>query len=245
MGFPDGVATVDEYGTCLGRYCDPVLAAYRGEEEHFATPMRPSLFRYGDNFEPLHPATNLTRAEYFQIRHFQLLNPCRVLRLGLEHPDWIGLTQHYGGKTRLLDISHNPYVSLFFACRPQTRGPNSERDGFVYVLVKTSFRPMTVRREEAGERDPEQGIAARFQDLFDPSEANVVHERVGHIYAPRLDPDVNRRMAAQQGAYLWWQPPYLCFPGQVLPIRVRGSAKTDILRELAEIGVDYEHLFPD
>lgn len=56
------------------------------------------------------------------------------------------LLQHYGKKTRLLDISKNPLVSLWFACRTST---DSEKDsnGCVYIgsLPSSNYNCYTSR----------------------------------------------------------------------------------------------------
>ena len=50
--------------------------------------------------------------------------------------DWelLAIAQHTGLPTRLLDWSHNPMVSLFFACID-----NLDKDGAVYIIENTSY----------------------------------------------------------------------------------------------------------
>lgn len=50
---------------------------------------------------------------------------------GLSKFDILVKMQHYGLPTRLLDMTHNPLVALFFACEATESG---EADGSVYVL---------------------------------------------------------------------------------------------------------------
>ena len=44
---------------------------------------------------------------------------------------WMVYAQHFGAPTRLLDLSENPLISLFFACRSNS---NSDNDGAVWLI---------------------------------------------------------------------------------------------------------------
>lgn len=62
---------------------------------------------------------------------------------GLGHLDRLVKMQHYGLPTRLLDITSNPLVALYFACQPYSSEKN-ETDGAVFV-----FQPKEVKNAES------------------------------------------------------------------------------------------------
>lgn len=63
------------------------------------------------------PPNEWPEREQASIEHFKI----RALRLQHPHPNeedfagWLGLMQHYGGATRLLDWSRSPFVATYFA----------------------------------------------------------------------------------------------------------------------------------
>lgn len=50
------------------------------------------------------------------------------------------LAQHYGAPTRLLDISSNPLIALFFACENYSDKNSIESDGIIYRFVVSEPR---------------------------------------------------------------------------------------------------------
>jgi len=53
----------------------------------------------------------------------------------ISHGEILSKMQHYGVPTRLLDITSNPIVALYFACEDDK---NRDKDGVVYVLESTT-----------------------------------------------------------------------------------------------------------
>ena len=62
--------------------------------------------------------------------------------IGMSRFDSLVKMQHYGLPTRLLDMTRNPLVALFFACADET---TRDSDGAVYV-----FPQLPVFRQENG-----------------------------------------------------------------------------------------------
>lgn len=95
---------------------DGIRLYYRGENMNYGnTKCLPSIFR---------GATN-EKENYFRYlrRHPEEFR-------SLSNLDILAKMQHYGIITRMLDITTNPLIALFFACF----GKNSDKDGHVYVF---------------------------------------------------------------------------------------------------------------
>ncbi len=90
---------------------------YRGQGDS-SWMMSPSLYR-----------TNLFDKE--QVLISELLRVCPDEFSGLSNFDALVKMQHYGMPTRLLDMTHNPLVALYFACEDQSL---IEKDGSVYLI---------------------------------------------------------------------------------------------------------------
>lgn len=104
----------DSSGRPVGRFF------YRGQSNEMFVPV-PGIYRNG----------NLQLEDYF---YHEIMVRCPDKFYGLNHLDRLVLMQHYGVPTRLLDITSNPLVALYFACKNYgcSDCDKSER-GIVYV----------------------------------------------------------------------------------------------------------------
>ncbi|MCI6014622.1 MAG: FRG domain-containing protein [Coprobacillus sp.] len=106
---------------------------YRGESQKYESPCKPSLFRYiGDTENKL-----MIEKEYYDLS-IEYLKKSQFNIKKTENNDeilsyikYIGLMQHYGFGTRLLDVSSNSKVAKYFACCS-----DFSEDGFIYIFDK-------------------------------------------------------------------------------------------------------------
>ena len=154
----------------------------------------------------------------------QIINRCK-----LEYPevfkgnnkiDTIALLRHYGMPTRLLDVTENPLIALFFACKD-----DKNKDGEVFAF-------------NTGENAK---TCTSYDDnsLFRGKHVVFVRTKV-----------FSERQRQQQGLFIWFPAKCLkgidkssSLVSEI--IKIPSECKGDILEELKMVGISEKTLFPD
>jgi hypothetical protein len=137
----------------------------------------------------------------------------------------VALLQHYGTPTRLLDVSFNPLVALYFAS-----ASHPEEDGFVFAHFGNFLDVTRATTERSLSRLLQM---ERFGD-YRPGQDTLL------LYRPEWH---NTRSAAQSGAFLFTKGFTQYLWGGVA-FRVPASSKPQIQKQLTRFAIAREHLFP-
>jgi hypothetical protein len=270
LNLPEGgVDSISVYAETIEKWA-PIRnghnSAFRGEDKFFDTYCVPKLGRHGDHkdFQKLSDflkrkghigsgTETVMLLEEFHIlskfRQWFIANNPDIVVPALHATGWIDLAQHFGAPTRLLDVSRNPLVGLFFACWSPRSVCDEEEDGIVWIKeVKGSVRQHSVPRVEylsrlEGDAEIQQGWAESYFDFFEAWAFSRTHQDVDHLYVPLgRNMEVNRRVYAQHGQFIWNTKMGRC--GQWFPILVPKVAKKRLLAELNNLYVNPFMLFP-
>lgn len=252
------VSTLGEFTNIVSQYFkrrENDTWLFRGESHLFKKPLVPSLLR--DNIALTNkqcPDKTITDIEIQEIQNCQTsLNAGeiedRYLRafLPLMHKDdvnWLPLARHFEYKTRLLDVTVNPLVALYFACIKPHEGPIAEDDdAFVYAFLSGSFRPVNSGNAEQLTQSDFPPIPISYYDLYDVDKKfDVQFDELPYLFKPNIPQE---RLQAQAGRFLFWRSlkPIL-YERQIIPIRICATEKTKILNDLTAFGITKSTLFP-
>lgn len=121
------------------------LSSFLSVLRDFASKSNKYYFRGQENSE-WEPIASIFRSDYKgKEKQFydDVLKHCPEEFDGLGHLDRLVKMQHYGLPTRLLDITSNPLIALYFACQVFSSKEN-DTDGAVFV-----FQPQEVKNAES------------------------------------------------------------------------------------------------
>jgi hypothetical protein len=209
----------------------------------YDTPALPSLVRNSeiDLFVPAVEIDNVQDITTFiSSTELELLNEFRAnipednlysLRADQDHSslDVVFLARHHEVPTRLVDVTFDPLVALFFACEE-----HDGLDGWIYLYSTT---PYHVREEHLPERY-DQAYDIVLQQI---QQQNNLQSFMNITFLYRR-PFANERVANQKGAFVWRLNPYESLQGGTLVIRINGDAKSQIMEQLALLNISRETL---
>ena len=205
---------------------------YRGENKfNYNSSCIPNIFRRDDLFNNAYYEKSLFNA----IRQNKLSQGTTFLENAID-------AQHGEFPSRLLDVSYNSLIALYFAVTPYyhyqkdiTR--NDDKDGVVFIFyVDRLFSPSaqnTINNYDA--------IINKNVEWFDNLIFSKVHKVIDHT-------KINKRIIAQQGAFILFQgndaeriPPYMFDM-----VEIDKEAKPRIRKELNMLfGLNKSFVFPE
>jgi len=149
---PDRISSVTEYIGIIEHRWIMNIPYFRGEPEIYLSPCLPGIWRGVDvNQYSENAWTDKEQAEVDEFREKVLSGALNDLYIDVANPpsdnsiEWLELAQHYGHLTRLLDVTLDPLVALFFAVN---RSPS--KDGCIYLSNGSSFNTLDPGEYETG-----------------------------------------------------------------------------------------------
>jgi hypothetical protein len=206
---------------------------YRGEDEAYPTHCQPNIFR----------KCNLSKNKLFEKNLFDEMSS-NDLTDGQTYLEKAIDAQHGGFPSRLLDVSYNSLVALYFAVTPETTSPEDKKDGVngedgvVYIYsIKKLFCPSGQNINLAYD-----GIVNRDAKwLCEHNLFQINHKLIDHIKK-------NKRIIAQQGAFILFQgdlvTPIPKCDFQI--IAIDKNSKAEIRRDLKKLfGIHTGSIYPE
>lgn len=212
-------------------YRSNTITVFRGETiDHGKTSCQPNIFRDG----------YLDNNEFFEKNVLDEMTANHIAK-GDSYLEKAINAQHGGFPSRLLDVSYNSLIALFFAITPfYTKEITSldKKDGYVYIFyLDEMFCPVG-----NGIKENYDEIIYRKKSWYTQSTLfNRNFKLIDHI-------KINSRIIAQQGAFILFQG----LDAQPLPnsfftkIRIEGDAKPKLRNELKQFfGIHMGTMYPE
>lgn len=208
------------------------VLVFRGEVEEFEQPCYPNLFR----------RKILETNPYFEKNQFDEMTANHLTK-GRTYLEKAIDAQHGGFPSRLLDVTYNCLVALYFAITPFYNQPEDStdkkgQDGIVYIFpVEKMYCPTG------------NNIINAYDTIVCRNEEWINQERIFQKNHKLIDHiKLNARIMAQQGAFLLFQGD----EGEPIPeylykkIRINGENKKMLREELRRLyGIHTGSIYPE
>ena len=205
------------------------FSVYRGEPCIYPTPCRPGLFR----------SDALTENKYFEKNLFDAMRQSRLTDEKCYLDNAID-AQHGEFPSRLLDVSYNCLIALYFAVTPYYHKKEEEldgEDGMVFVLFMDEIFSPSAQNIN----DNYNAIINRDREWTQSPLFRKNHKFIDHI---KLGP----RIIAQQGAFILFQGDVAedLPQGMYYGIRIPGGAKKLLREQLNRLfGIHTGSIYPE
>jgi len=259
---PDGIRSLTDLFILLGKSQpkNGYVNVYRGHSDK-AYLLQPSLFRKKER----------RRVEKNILRELIALQP-NEFREDKTVFEQLVRMQHYGLPTRLLDLTYNPLVGLYFACK-DTEETEADGEFLRFTLRKSNIKyfdsdtvSCVANLSSLTGRERDEIRALRTSKALRESEVGtkLLHfiKAEKPYFLPKIElshlksifavgpKQTNRRILAQQGAFLIFGLRTLLrddneFGIEIVRTKVPASAKQDLLAELDGININASSLFPE
>lgn len=214
------------------------------------------------------------KPEHFIMQEYKMVN--ELIRrkpnefAGFDEFNTLAKMQHYGLPTRLLDITSNALVALFFACE-RVKENHEWQDGEIFffkksdteihssysvhvALLSSYFKSQSNNYSSTQDFDVNENL----EKLLDTGKAEILQEEMKE-YILTVPKYHDEREVRQSAGFILF--PNIAERGFITPhikdikddvvkkmgfrVIVDAAAKDRILRELARVGITKEFLFPD
>ena len=169
--------------------------------------------------------------------------------INMSKVDMLIKMQHYGVPTRLLDLTKNPLIALYFAC---VSDPN--KDGVVYAvsgpvarssdLYVNAITECVFNHKSHGNMYIKKcSLKIDGVDLSEDSVKSIINSETPIIFEASL---TNARIKNQNGYFAIYRGEKNCkeikFQHKIF---VKKECKEQIIHQLSMIGIDSKYIFPD